>query len=178
MERRDRVFLPIGGPWSGGAAFRGAFDGGGHAIRGLVVGGEGLELGLFGVTGAGSAVKNLALVGASVAGSLYNGGIAGVNDGGRISDCFVDAAIQGPGGCVVGENWAGTIERCYATGTVEAPDSTVGGIADYCMDGTVTQCYASVSLKGLLAGGLVRESPYGGSHNEVASSYWDLEASA
>jgi hypothetical protein len=108
-----------------GTYFKGAFDGGGHAVR-YISDPDDEVGGLFSVLHAAGTIKNLA-VDARIATStdvnsgarLFAGGIALKNYGGVISDCFVSADISSSvyiGGIVVGNY--GTIRNCAVSGNL------------------------------------------------------------
>jgi hypothetical protein len=78
--------------WNGGAGFTpigpsttdfsGSFNGLGHTISNLTINLNGVYgVGLFAVTGAGAVIQNVGMVGGSVSGSNYVGGLVGLNYG-------------------------------------------------------------------------------------------------
>lgn len=130
-------FAPIG---NAETPFRGAFNGGGHVIRGLRIEGARGYSGLFGCIVGGS-VKSLSVVDAVVIGGDYSGIIAGrvycYGGYSSISDCLATGTVEG--NCYVG-GIAGLIlsaahgvyaevlvESCSFSGTVRG-DIYVGGI--------------------------------------------------
>lgn len=75
--------------------FNGIFDGDGHTIKGIRVNitGDNGYVGLFGRLGKGAVVKNLTLDDANITGPQYTGGIAGMNYGGKITNCHVTSNV-------------------------------------------------------------------------------------
>ena len=71
--------------------FCGTFDGDGHTIKGIRVNitSDNGYVGLFGRLGSGAVVKNLTLDDANITGPECTGGIAGINYGGKITNCHV-----------------------------------------------------------------------------------------
>lgn len=125
--------------------FSGHFDGRGHTIRNLNIGGEdgGFRcLGLFGVIDGGS-VENLKVSAGSIFGSDRTAVLAGVVRGGAvIRNVTVSGYVSAEGGqagcaggiTAVADGTGGrvTIENCTADNiavTSDQPDSCVGGIA-------------------------------------------------
>ena len=143
--------------------YNGVFDGNGHTIIGLGnclleenYGGEVRNLTLVNPTGlalpgssfsAGAVagwndgiIENCHVVGGSVKGDVFSGGIVGIN-GGTIRACS-SSATDSRGGGIVGVN-SGTILACYATGSVNAGDGMEGAIVGENDNGTITACYWS-----------------------------------
>ena len=87
-------FAPVG---DAATAFTGTLDGLGHTISGLTIDRSDTDyVGLFGVLGLGSAVRNLGLVGGSVSGGGdYVGGLAGRSFFGTIRAAFFDTGTTG-----------------------------------------------------------------------------------
>ena len=153
--------------------YNGVFDGNGHTIIGLGnclleenYGGEVRNLTLVNPTGltlpgsifsAGAVaginegtIENCHVVGGSVKGDVYSGGIVGINMG-TILACSSSATVttdgynSNRGGGIVGDN-SGTILACYATGSVTASGGYIGAIAGENANnygGTITACYWS-----------------------------------
>jgi len=114
--------------WFQGTLFTGVFDGNGHTISHLTITGGGY-LGLFGRTGSGARISNLALEAVNVNGTGdYVAGLVGDNSGGSISTSYSTGTVSGGGsvGGLVGEN-GGTITASYSTGTVTG-NECVGGL--------------------------------------------------
>jgi len=160
-------FDPIGGdlipPITGppyNPSFKGAFDGAGHEITGLMINrSSNYCVGLFGVVGSGGEVKNLGIVGGAVTGYIGVGGLVGENDGGTVSACYATGTVTGSVCCgdLVGENGGGTVSACHAAGSVLASD-TAGGLVGN-NSGRVSACCAAGSVTGSsCVGGLVAEN--------------------
>ncbi|HTN67480.1 MAG TPA: filamentous hemagglutinin N-terminal domain-containing protein [Burkholderiaceae bacterium] len=165
--------------WNGGAgfdpigdntnAFTGNFDGLGHTISGLTINRSGTDyVGLFGYTD-GSAIRNLGLLGGSVAGKNNVGGLVGYNNLGTISQAYATWAVTGTNyvGGLIGYNKSGTITQVYATGAVNgvgplAP-AYAGGLAGINKSGTISQAYATGAVNSTSnVGGLVGGNMSGG----------------
>jgi filamentous hemagglutinin family protein len=139
-------FAPIadssGGP---GDQFTGTFGGLGHTIGDLTINRPATDLiGLFGVTGVGSVIRNVGLVGGSVRGAGFVGGLVGSN-GGTVSNSYATGSVSGGGsvGGLAGHN-NGTISDSYATGSVtgDAGSSYIGGLVGSSV-GVVSNTYAT-----------------------------------
>ncbi|MBB5886707.1 filamentous hemagglutinin N-terminal domain-containing protein [Xanthomonas sp. LMG 8992] len=156
-------FRPIGVP---GAAFTGVFDGLGHTINNLTINWPNTDYaGLFGVTGNGSAIRNLGLLGGSVTGKNYVGGLVGDN-GGTITNTYATGAVSGANysyvGGLVGSN-RGAITNAYATGAVSGGNTVGGLVGSNGTGGTITNTYATGAVSGGNAvGGLVGSNETGG----------------
>lgn len=179
-------FVPIG--TFPGMIFTGYFDGLGHTINNLVINRPTIDyVGLFGVAGTGSIVRNVGLVGGSVRGSSQVGGIVGVNHGGSVSNSYATGNVSGTSlttgyvGGLVGYNY-GTVSNSYATGNVSG-SAYVGGLVG--LNGgtpgaTVSNSYAtgnvSMSGSGSGGGGLVGQNDFTVSNSyaigNVSSSNW------
>jgi len=173
---------------SSGSAFTGTFDGGGHVVSNLTLGGAGVpgfSVGMFGYIGRGGRVVRLGLRGASVKieGGPWNVGIlSGTNEGvieecsaaGDISVGVYSVNISG----LVGENGVGgTIANSYSIGTIVGGDNgrAFGGLAGLNCQSRISKCYAVVSVRGGVGsshiGGLLGEG------GDVTYSLWDSEVS-
>jgi filamentous hemagglutinin family protein len=115
-------FNPIG---NSTAAFTGIFDGLGHTIQGLFVNRPTNDVGLFGVAASAAGIYNLGLVGGSITGGNYVGGLAGTNFG-HVVNSYTTGPVSGTStlysaaagvGGLVGNNY-GAIVLSHATGTV------------------------------------------------------------
>jgi trimeric autotransporter adhesin len=165
-------FAPIG---NSGASFIGTFDGLGHTINGLTIDRPNTDyVGLFGATGTGSAIRNLGLLGGSVTGRKYVGGLAGDN-GGTITGTYATGVVSGVtsvdgdyiGGLVGYNDAGGKLTGVYATGTVGGNDHVGGLVGDNL--GTITNAYATGAVTGTFylgggdyVGGLVGYNDAGG----------------
>ncbi len=189
---------PIG---SRASPFAAVFDGNGHTIANLIVDrGSTDQIGLFGSTGSGSAIRHVGLTEVNVMGAAYVGGLVGWNEG-SITGSYVTGEVEGTGldtGGLVGWN-AGRITACYATATVTGSDLDAGGLAGG-GNGPIKASYASGAVTGAgRSGGLVgfnggaitvsyargavtgTATPTGGlvafRHGQVTASYWDTTTS-
>ena len=120
-------------------SFQGEFDGAGHTIKGLKIGG-GSDIGFFGHT-YGAYIHNVKFVDANV-GVYGNGTRAGI---------------------VVGNAHETTIEKVFTAGVVNGNDH-VGGIAGDTHDGTsVNNCLSTAAIwsSGYQAGGIVGDNDNG-----------------
>ena len=161
-------FAPIGSTLA--TAFSGSFDGNGNTINGLTINAAGVDnVGLFGFIRNGS-VSNLALTGASVAGSRFVGSLAGTNEGGMISKVSAsNATVTGNafvGGLVGVNGAAGQIDASWASGAVSGFQTT-GGLAGE-NDGSITRSFSSSAATAIAGdvGGLV-----GLNAGTIANSY-------
>jgi len=138
-------FAPIG---SNATRFTGIFDGLGHTVSGLYLNVTGSNpVGFFGYTAAGSTIRNLGLIGGSVA-----------------SDSWGTGALVGALG--------GTVMNSYATGNVSG-FQTVGGLVGVIDGGAIIDSHATGDVVGYgngEAGGLVGLS-WGGPPGTVTNSY-------
>jgi filamentous hemagglutinin family protein len=151
-------FAPIGNPTT---RFTGTFDGLGHSITNLTINQPTANyVGLFGYGGPTAVIRNVGLIGGSVSGANYVGGLVGFNYGGSISNSSTTGSVTGAGGGVgglVGINfYAGAISNSYSTGNVTG---SVGG-ANYSTGGLVGASFGLVSNS--YATGLVLGSSYVG----------------
>ncbi|WP_312637291.1 GLUG motif-containing protein [Oscillibacter sp.] len=160
-------WVPIG---NNSNPFQGQFNGAGHTITGLFINRSADDQGLFGKIAGGAMVKGLGMVGASVSGSIYVGGVVGRIDG-TVLNCYSTGSVSGGRhvGGVVG--WVkGTVSNCYSTGSVSG-SNYVGGVAGYAEGsaGTVANCAAlNPSVKGENGVGRVAGTVSGG---QVQSNY-------
>jgi len=159
-------WTPIGNnsPAGNTSRFTGSLDGGGHTVSGLtvtkaVISNNNGYAGLFGYIGSGGTVKNLNLtdvkIDVAVADniSLYMGGVAGYNYGGRIENCAVSGIVTAVtdnnayAGGIAGYNYGGRIAACHAAGDVSATgnNAEAGGVAgdNYGSNAIIADCYAT-----------------------------------
>ena len=133
-------FVPIGQS----TAYSGTFDGAGHTISGLTINDStDTYVGLFGQNSG--TILNLGLVGDSVAGTAFIGGLAGENTG-TITSSYATGNVSGGDGVsvglvsiggLVGYNYFGGITSSYTTGSVSGGAyAEVGGLVGY--DGSRT----------------------------------------
>ncbi len=75
-------------------------------------------------------IRDIGLIGGSVSGGNYVGGLVGQNYSSTISNAYATGAVSGTGdyvGGLVGLNYRGTINNAYATGAVSG-SSYIGGL--------------------------------------------------
>jgi filamentous hemagglutinin family protein len=120
-------FDPIGEPDLSATPFGGSFDGAGHVITGLTIdtGESGEPAGLFGITTAAAAIRNVALVNPSVTGFAEAGALVGINNG-TIENAYAGAV--GPSGNAVSgdEGVGGLVGVNGATGTITSASADIG----------------------------------------------------
>ena len=130
-------------------SFIGSFNGNGHQIAGLYINRSAEFQGLFGCVGSGGTVESLGIVGTSVTGRVYVGGVAGYVDMGSLQNCYStgsvsgDAFIGGVAGCVS----SGSAQSCYSAGSVTGRD-LVGGVVGCVDQGSLQNCYSTGSIAG------------------------------
>jgi filamentous hemagglutinin family protein len=150
-------FVPVGtDPFD--SPFNGLFDGLGHVINNLTINRPNTDyVGLFGFVEYG-AIRNVGVVGGSITGRDYVGGLVGANEA-SISNSYTTASVSGASyvGGLIGFG-TGTISNSYATGVVSGLGtyaSVIGGLVGY-GDGAITNSFATGNVSGLSAtGGLV-----------------------
>ncbi|RDI31589.1 GLUG motif-containing protein, partial [Gluconacetobacter liquefaciens] len=148
-------FTPIGR--SSSSAFSGKFDGLGHTINNLTINDTTDPYGgLFGYVSSTGGVSHVGLVGGTVTGTNYVGGLVGYNNG-KITDAYATGPVNATGtrsnvgsnvGGLVGLNdSSGQITDAYATGPVNATGnySNVGGLVglNNGLYGQITDAYAT-----------------------------------
>ena len=174
-------FVPIGTAITN---FTGTFDGGGHTIKSLFSG-TNVDVGLFGVTGSTSIIKNVGLVTGSFIGTNAVGSLVGNNNGSVENSYASNSNIGGNftinagvvGGLVGNNN--GSITNSYASAnTIYAANSSnqpVGSIFGGLVgnnNGSIVNAYVGSSTPltlGLTFGALVGNNNSG----TIASSFWD-----
>ena len=185
----------------GSTSFVGTFEGLGHTITGLTIAKtDVMYAGLFGYVGSGGVVRDIGLIGGSVSGMYYVGGLVGynsgalvnaystgsvsgtgdyvgglvgINDHGTVSNSYATGTVSGVNdvGGLVGENYYGTITSAYATGTARGTGKKVGGLVGLNDGGTISYAYATGAVSGTAnLGGLVGKNDHSG---VISSSYWD-----
>ena len=175
IDLTGKGWTPIGTNYDN--SYTGTFDGGGHTIKGLTVTTNDQFVGLFGYLNRAGTVKNVVMEGiqitsnhmfgctggvvgyswgtiencsvsGSVSGTVYVGGVVGVQIGGSITGCSSSATVKGTvdvGGVAGQTNSNATMTACYATGNVTSTGSStvnvyIGGFCGY-NSTTVTACY-------------------------------------
>ncbi|HEX8962832.1 MAG TPA: filamentous hemagglutinin N-terminal domain-containing protein, partial [Rhodocyclaceae bacterium] len=157
-------FQPIGACCSLATAFTGTFAGLGHTITGLTINRPGTGyVGLFGYAGyvafpsnaiTRAYIRDVGLVGGSVSGNFYVGGLVGyLRTGSIVSNSYNTGAVSGAmagtantGGLVGGAD--GDIIDSYSTGNVSASaGNQVGGLAGSA-NGAITHSYSTGNVSG------------------------------
>jgi hypothetical protein len=141
-----------------GTAFTGIFEGNDHVISNLAIdtaGADNAYLGLFGLLGETSEVRNLGIEDVNITGADFSyrvGGLCGCNYG-TISNCHGGGDVSGNSGVggLCGFN-DGVIRRCYAISTVSGADvysPSLGGLCGFnYRRGTIGDSYAGGSVSG------------------------------
>ena len=147
--------------------YSGTFDGGGHTITGLTFTTNDEYAGLFGWLSKAGTVKNVVMEGIQITSNqIYGGSIGGVvgTSWGTIENCSVSGSVSGTVyvGGVVGVQIGGSITGCSSSATVKGMVD-VGGVAGQTnSSATLTACYATGNViieidpvKNIAGGGLV-----------------------
>ena len=163
IDLTGKDWMPIGtsNPYSG------TFDGGGHTITGLTFTTNDEHAGLFGWLSKAGTVKNVVMEGVQITSNqIYGGSIGGVvgYSWGTIENCSVSGSVSGTMyvGGVVGVQIGGSITGCSSSATVKGMVD-VGGVAGQTnSSATMTACYATGNVtleinpvKNIAGGGLV-----------------------
>ena len=192
-------------------SYIGTFDGGGHTITGLTVTTNDEHTGLFGWLGKAGTVKNVVMEGVqitsnhssgfaggvagysagtiencsvsgSVSGTVYVGGVVGVQIGGSITGCSSSATVKGTvdvGGVAGQTNSSATLTACYATGNVIIemdPKKNIAGGSLVGMNAgsSLLACYATgnVTSTGSSTGYMHIGGFLGNNYTTVTAGYW------
>lgn len=191
MWNNSKGFAPVGNATT---PFAGTFDGFGHTISNLAINRPATDyVGLFGYAGSGASIQNVGLVGGSVNGQNYVGGLVGENHG-TLTNNYTTGNVTGVRfkiGGLVGYN-IGTLISNYATGNVSGTfvdtnsgGGSIGGLVGYnglegngyensLNDyGTLISNYATGNVSGANGyshiGGLVGTNNYGDLINNYAT---------
>lgn len=124
------IWVPVNG-------FMGTFDGQGHTISGLYVGGAVTHVGLFAATEKQSVIKNL---------RIENSYFMSTDT----SNSYGVGSVAGGGG--------GTIERVYSNAIIVSKGRYGGGIVGlFNKDGSISECWfdGEVAIEGRRSGGIV-----------------------
>jgi hypothetical protein len=178
--------------------FGGTLEGLGHTISNLRIARKADYTALIGnLTNTGT-IRDIALIGVSISGGGYAGGLAGYNAG-VITNASVSGSITSSAnnaGGLVGYNGAGLVTNVYAAGSVKG-NGNIGGVVGWAQNGLVSNAYSTAALTGNSAvGGIVGTnngsiiSTYatgaingtsgiggglvGSNGGTVQSSYWDI----
>ena len=208
IDLTGKDWTPIGTDYDN--SYKGTFDGGGHTITGLTFTTNDEFAGLFGWLNRAGTVKNVVMEGVqitsnqiyggsiggvvgsswgtiencsvsgNVSGTVYVGGVVGVQIGGSITGCSSSATVKGTVdvGGVAGEKW-GSMTACYATGNVtleiDSPKNlSGGGLVGFNGGSGVLACYATgnVTSTGSSTGNVHIGGLFGDNYTTVTACYW------
>ena len=208
IDLTGKAWTPIGTDYDN--SYKGTFDGGGHTITGLTFTTNDEFAGLFGWLNRAGTVKNVVMEGVqitsnqiyggsiggvvgsswgtiencsvsgNVSGTVYVGGVVGVQIGGSITGCSSSATVKGTVdvGGVAGEKW-GSMTACYATGNVtleiDSPKNlSGGGLVGFNGGSSVLACYATgnVTSTGSSTGNVHIGGFLGDNYTTVTACYW------
>ena len=209
IDLTGKDWTPIGTNYDN--SYKGTFDGGGHTITGLTVTTNDEYAGLFGWLNRAGTVKNVVMEGVqitnnhssgfaggvvgnswgtiencsvsgSVSGTVYVGGVVGVQIGGSITGCSSSATVKGTvdvGGVAGQTNSSATLTACYATGNVTleiypGKDISGGGVVGFKGGNSVLACYATgnVNSKGSSTGNVHIGGLFGYKYATAIACYW------
>ena len=210
IDLTGKDWTPIGTDYDN--SYTGTFDGGGHTITGLTVTTNDKYAGLFGWLNRAGTVKNVVMEGVqitsnqiyggsiggvvgsgwgtiencsvsgSVSGTVYVGGVVGVQIGGSITGCSSSATVKGTvdvGGVAGQTNSSATLTACYATGNViieMAPNKNIAGGSLVGMNAgsSLLACYATgnVTSTGSSTGYMHIGGFLGNNYTTVTACYW------
>ena len=146
IDLTGKAWTPIGTDYDN--SYKGTFDGGGHTITGLTFTTNDEFAGLFGLLNRAGTVKNVVMEGVQITSNqIYGGSIGGVvgSSWGTIENCSVSGNVSGTVyvGGVVGVQIGGSITGCSSSATVKGTVD-VGGVAGQTnSSATLTACYAT-----------------------------------
>ena len=210
IDLTGKDWTPIGTGYDN--SYKGTFDGGGHTITGLTFTTNDKYAGLFGWLNKAGTVKNVVMEGVqitsnqiyggsiggvagyswgtiencsvsgSVSGTVYVGGVVGVQIGGSITGCSSSATVKGTvdvGGVAGQTNSSATLTACYATGNVIIEIDPVknisgGGLVGFNGGNGVLACYATgnVTSTGSSTGNVHIFGLLGDNYTTVTACYW------
>ena len=210
IDLTGKDWTPIGTDYDN--SYKGTFDGGGHTITGLTFTTNDEHAGLFGWLNKAGTVKNVVMEGVqitsnqiyggsiggvvgyswgtiencsvsgSVSGTVYVGGVVGVQIGGSITGCSSSATVKGMvdvGGVAGQTNSSATLTACYATGNVTIEINPAKNIAGGSLVGmnagiSLLACYATgnVTSTGSSTGNVYIGGFLGGNYTTVTACYW------
>ena len=210
IDLTGKDWTPIGTDYDN--SYKGTFDGGGHTITGLTFTTNDKYAGLFGWLNKAGTVKNVVMEGVqitsnqiyggsiggvagyswgtiencsvsgSVSGTVYVGGVVGVQIGGSITGCSSSATVKGTvdvGGVAGQTNSSATLTACYATGNVIIEMDTKKNIAGGSLVGmnagsSLLACYATgnVTSTGSSTGYMHIGGFLGNNYTTVTAGYW------
>ena len=210
IDLTGKDWTPIGTDYDN--SYKGTFDGGGHTITGLTFTTNDKYAGLFGWLNKAGTVKNVVMEGVqitsnqiyggsiggvagyswgtiencsvsgSVSGTVYVGGVVGVQIGGSITGCSSSATVKGTvdvGGVAGQTNSSATLTACYATGNVIIEINPKKNIAGGSLVGmnagsSLLACYATgnVTSTGSSTGKVHIGGFLGNNYTTVTACYW------
>ena len=210
IDLTGKNWTPIGTDYDN--SYKGTFDGGGHTITGLTFTTNDEYVGLFGWLNRAGTVKNVVMEGVqitshqiyggsiggvvgyswgtiencsvsgSVSGTVYVGGVVGVQIGGSITGCSSSATVKGTvdvGGVAGQTNSSATLTACYATGNVTIEINPAKNIAGGSLVGmnagsSLLACYATgnVTSTGSSTGYIHIGGFLGNNYTTVTACYW------
>ena len=140
-------------------SYTGTFDGENHTISGLYFNDTSNYIGLFGIVGSGSQIRNVGIVDSYFNGKAGVGGVCGYCTSGEITNCYNTGTVIGTVyyiGGVCGYS-SGSITDCYNAGNVSGTSTSdqegfvggvCGGIDGYPNISTITRSYNSGKVSG------------------------------
>ena len=210
IDLTGKGWTPIGTDYDN--SYKGTFDGGGHTITGLTFTTNDKYAGLFGGLNRAGTVKNVVMEGVqitsnqiyggsiggvagdswgtiencsvsgSVSGTVYVGGVVGIQIGGSITGCSSSATVKGTvdvGGVAGQTNSSATLTACYATGNVIIemdPEKNIsgGGLVGFNGGRSLLACYATgnVTSTGSSTGKVHIGGFLGDNYTTVTAGYW------
>ena len=165
IDLTGKDWTPIGTDYDN--SYKGTFDGGGHTITGLTFTTNDQYVGLFGYLNRAGTVKNVVMEGVQITcNQIYGGSIGGVVgfSWGTIENCSVSGSVSGTVyvGGVVGIQWGGSITGCSSSATVKGMVNVGGVVGQINGNIPLTACYATGNVtleidpeKNISGGGLV-----------------------
>ena len=177
IDLTGKNWTPIGTDYDN--SYKGTFDGGGHTITGLTFTTNDEYAGLFGWLNRAGTVKNVVMEGVQITSNqIYGGSIGGVvgYSWGTIENCSVSGSVSGTVyvGGVVGVQIGGSITGCSSSATVKGMVD-VGGVAGQTnSSATLTACYATgnVTSTGSSTGKVHIGGFLGNNYTTVTACYW------
>ena len=135
IDMSGHYWYPIG---ANGRVFNGYYNGQGYAIMNVETSPNMVtESGLFGYIQGGT-VENVTMLNAKIQGGIDSGGIAGINNGGVIRNCYVEGDVTATNrgvsstqysiGGLVGYSTSGQIESSYYEGTISGTGNRYYGL--------------------------------------------------
>ena len=146
IDLTGKDWTPIGTDYDN--SYKGTFDGGGHTITGLTFTTNDEFAGLFGWLNRAGTVKNVVMEGVQITSNqIYGGSIGGVvgSSWGTIENCSVSGSVSGTVyvGGVVGVQIGGSITGCSSSATVKGTVDVGGVVGQTNSSATLTACYAT-----------------------------------